>query len=150
MRCPTSAFGAEAPRQLSTAATRSLRFFRHWRRSGRSPLRSPYALPSGEGAPKGAGEVPYAAEDIGNLRRILAAIPLPSEKSVPKSRFSCHLPQRGRPGRYRATAAIEKSNFNLSLCRKFVYLILYTTFPKIGSSTQKIQTFSVVFFQGMR
>ena len=39
LRCPTSAIGDEAPWHLSTAATRSARFFRHRRRSHRSPAR---------------------------------------------------------------------------------------------------------------
>ena len=38
LRCPTSAFGGEAPWHLSTAATRSGRFICHWQRSHRSPV----------------------------------------------------------------------------------------------------------------
>ena len=37
LRCPTSAFGDEAPWHLSTAATRSARFFCRRQRSHRSP-----------------------------------------------------------------------------------------------------------------
>jgi len=44
----------------------------------------------------------------------------------------------------------SQSNPNLLLGSFFIYLILYTNFPEIGSSTQKIQTFSVVISQRMR
>ena len=59
LRCPTSTFGDKAPWYLSTAATRSPRSIRHWRRSDRSPpdtflpsLRSGRSFESHAGLPK--------------------------------------------------------------------------------------------------